>query len=327
MDEPYVISNGTHWYRSDDPDVIKQHLDWFKYAGIDFGIISWWGPNSYEDNCTKVIFNATKNYDPSFKWVISVEGYREGYNDYNFTSIRDYINNTYLTYYGDIWLHYDNKPLLCWMTAPNMTGTATDPRPDNIKDIMDDPIFEPRIIGQDSYVNWTSWRPYRGCNITSTFPPSMNEFIAVMPRYDESRLDPQRKTGEPYRNITCDPNLDGSDGENVEPLNWTPLYDKQWSQAIQCARNGTVKFIAIATWNDFTERTQIEPCNDSTSAYKDNPFFLLNRTAYWVSTLVTAEFPPLIILPLFMIATLVAIIVYGRKRARRSQDQKQLCQT
>jgi hypothetical protein len=30
-------------YASNDTRVIRQHLDWFAYAHIDFGIISWWG--------------------------------------------------------------------------------------------------------------------------------------------------------------------------------------------------------------------------------------------------------------------------------------------
>jgi hypothetical protein len=279
VDEP-VLS----WYASSNVSAIRQHLDWFRDAGIDFGIISWWGPHSYEDNCTKILFNVTKSYASWFKWVISVEGYREGYNDYNFTDIRGYINDTYAYPYDDIWLDYNNRPLLCWMTAPQMTGTATDPKPQSIEEIMNDSIFEPRIIGQDSYVNWTSWRPYRGCNITSPYPPSMNEFMCVMPRYDETRLDPQHKTPGAPRNIMCDPHLDGSDGEYVEPLD-EPLYDKQWKEVLTNASAGKVKYVAIATWNDFTERSQIEPCHDNTSAYGYYSTFLLDKTRYYTSQL------------------------------------------
>lgn len=45
------------YYASNNESIIKQHLDWFKYAGIDFGNISWWGPNSYEDNATTNIWD------------------------------------------------------------------------------------------------------------------------------------------------------------------------------------------------------------------------------------------------------------------------------
>jgi hypothetical protein len=271
------------WYASNNTTVIDQHLDWCKYAGIDFGIISWWGPNSYEDNCTKILFNVTESYAPWFKWVISVEGYREGYNDYNFTEIRRYINDTYATRYDDIWLHYNNKPLLCWMTAPDMTGTEANPKPQNIQNITSDPLFEPRIIGQDSYVNWTSWRPYRGCNITSPYPPSMNEFMCVMPRYDETRLDPNGTMGK-VRDRCADLYLNGSYWNDVDPLN-EPLYDYQWKEVLSNASAGKVQYVGIATWNDFTERTQIEPCWDNTSAYNDYPFFLLDKTRYYTSQL------------------------------------------
>jgi hypothetical protein len=110
-----------------------------------------------------------------------------------------------------------------------------------------------------------------------------------MPRYDESRLDPHNKTGNPPRNIICDPRLDGSAEGNETPLDGIPLYDKQWKDVISHKKE--LKLVAIATWNDFTERTQIEPCNDSTSAYKDDPFFLLNRTKYWISILKDNDTP------------------------------------
>ena len=44
--------------------------------------------------------------------------------------------------------------------------------------------------------------------------------------------------------------------------------------------------------------------------------FLLNRAAYWVNTLIAAEFSQLLILSLLIITTLLLVIVYRRKRVR-----------
>ena len=39
-------------YNDREPAIINQHLDWSRFAGIDFWVTSWWGPNSREDITT-----------------------------------------------------------------------------------------------------------------------------------------------------------------------------------------------------------------------------------------------------------------------------------
>jgi hypothetical protein len=306
-------SNSTYcMYASDNVTVIKQHLDWFKYSGIDFGIISWWGNNSFEDNHTDILFNVTSSYAPWFRWVISIESC------YNVTTqglgylayLREYVYQHYASTYHEIWLNDTNsgKPFLFWMNADDLTN-------DTVQDeAKNDTRFVTRLLGQANYSDWKTWTPYTYGGATSAFPPSMNEFMCVMPRYDETGLAPNRiRCGDKY--------LNGSDWETVDPLN-EPLYDYQWKEVLSNASAGKVQYVGIATWNDFTERTQIEPCWDNTSAYEQNPYFLLNRTEYWINKLpVIDEFQPLLVLPLFMLATLAAVIVYKRKGTHLAQRQ------
>lgn len=40
-------------YNDRDPEVLEQHFEWARYAGIDLWVFSWWGPGSREDNTTK----------------------------------------------------------------------------------------------------------------------------------------------------------------------------------------------------------------------------------------------------------------------------------
>jgi hypothetical protein len=264
-------SNSTYcMYASDNVTVIKQHLDWFKYASIDFGIISWWGPNSFEDNHTDILFNVTSSYAPWFRWVISMEG--GGPEDWKVW--KDWVYENYTKKYSQIWLNdpEENKPFLFWMNSDMSNDSSTR------QSIKKDPDFSVRILGQADYSDWKTWTPYTDSGSTSAFPPSLNEFMCVMPRYDERGLTPER-------NRCADPYLNGSDGQDVEPLNGEPLYDKQWKEVLVNALAGDVKYVAIATWNDFTERTQIEPCYDNTSAYKDDPYFLLNKTKHYINEL------------------------------------------
>mmetsp|Transcript_17261 Transcript_17261/g.43067 ORF Transcript_17261/g.43067 Transcript_17261/m.43067 type:complete len:600 (+) Transcript_17261:136-1935(+) len=42
-------------YDDSDPEVIKQHMAWFRQANIGLLVTSWWGPDSTEDNTTKSV--------------------------------------------------------------------------------------------------------------------------------------------------------------------------------------------------------------------------------------------------------------------------------
>jgi hypothetical protein len=263
-------SNSTYcMYASDNVTVIKQHLDWFRDAGIDFGIISWWGPNSFEDNHTNILFTVTSSHAPWFRWVISIEGGTQK----DWHEWKDWVYENYTKKYRQIWLNdpEENKPFLFWMNS-DITNDN-----DTRQSIEKDNDFSIRILGQADYSDWKTWTPYSYGGSTSAFPPSLNEFMCVMPRYDERGLAPDR-------NRCADKCLNGSDWENVDPLN-EPLYDYQWKEVLSNASAGKIKYVSIATWNDFTERTQIEPCYDNTSAYGDYSTFLLDKTRYYTSQL------------------------------------------
>jgi hypothetical protein len=63
------------------------------------------------------------------------------------------------------------------------------------------------------------------------------------------------------------------------------LYDKQWARAINLAREGKVNIVTIVSWNEYAERTFIEPTAvDSTSAYSDQ-YFLFNKTKEYINIL------------------------------------------
>ena len=272
------------WYDSSNRTVIDQHLNWFRDTGIDFGIISWWGPDSYENICTRVLFDETSSYAPWFRWVISIEDcYKVNSQSLSYlATLRDYVYSNYVSVYHAIWLNEPSsgKPYLFWMNAHDLENETV------CNEAKSDLRFVTRVLGQADYSDWKTWTPYTYGNATSAFPPSLEGFMCVMPKYDETRLDPNgtMEQGLP-RNRCADPFLNGSDGQNVDPLNGELLYDEQWQEVLSNASAGKVKYVAIATWNDFTERTQIEPCYDNTSAYKDYPSFLLDKTRYYTGQL------------------------------------------
>jgi len=79
------------------------------------------------------------------------------------------------------------------------------------------------------------------------------------------------------------------------------MFKKILTTAVNCADN-ELKIVMITSWNEWLESTAIEP------SMEFGELFL--HTIYDV----IPEFPSFIILPLYMIATLLVIIIYRRKR-------------
>jgi len=249
------------WYNSCDPDLIKAHWGMFKQIGFDFVLISWWGENSTSDNATRVIFDVVSGLkDNDVKIALSVEGCNES-GVYNFDYLHGYIYDNYAEPYNGIWFRVNNKPLLTWMETTNMTNP-----PENREAIHSDDRFVNRIIGYSSWVDWFGWFPH---SYSSSKVPKLSDldggFTSIVPRYDDHRLCENRNT------IV---DVDYSEG----------LYKAQWDKALKWIKQGRCKYVCVATWNDFTERTQIEPCFDLTS-FTDYPFYLSDLTREYIQQL------------------------------------------
>jgi len=285
------------WYASNDTSVIRRHLDWFAYAHIDFGIISWWGPYHhapvYDDDWVKAIFDETRNYAPWFRWVILIEPCYSVSSQHLevLDQFRNYTYDNYVKEYRDVWLNETNtgKPFLFWTYVDDFNNDTVRSEATN------DTRLETKLLGQflpgqkdrEDNIDWYTWSLFWGLNNTPPFPPK-NGSMCVMPRYDETRLDPNNETGyegRMNRTICCDPRLDGSAEGNEIPIGNVPLYDQQWNEVLSNVSAANLDYVLIATWNDFTERTQIEPCYDLTSAYIGNTTYLLDRTKYWIQQL------------------------------------------
>jgi len=245
------------FYGSQSYDVINRQLDEMKYAGIDFVIVSWWGINSYTDNSNKILFEALKQ-NSSIQALVMVEPFNQSSGEYNFPAIYNYIYSSYVSVYPEQYMTLYGKPLVCFYNDANLTRDGT---------IGLDSRFESRIVGHQNYTNWVYWsfdnndsQPWTA----GTQPLCIDGEINVCPRYDDYY---QRV---PY----CRFDVSYSEG----------LYDKQWSKVISLARQGKVNIVTISTWNEYHERTQIEPHNDTT-AYDSDPYFLYDKTRKYITAL------------------------------------------
>ena len=243
------------YYNSCDPATIRQHLIWIQDLGIDFVVISWWGfyddYGKFTDNAAKQAFETAANISSTLKIAIMVEPFNKTGSSYDFNGICDHIYENFVALYPFLYYYNGNKPMICFFNNQSLTDNGTIP--------LNDERFNAIIVGQQSYADWiyTDLNPYEyralGQNQTS-----------VTPRYDESHI-PDR-TG----NATVDVYLNES------------VYNKEWMDATQLFRNQRITTILISTWNEFPERTAIEPHNDSTAVNQD-PYFLYNITRDYVT--------------------------------------------
>jgi hypothetical protein len=273
------------FYFSNDTRIIKAQIALMHEAGIDFVLVSWWGWSDESDNNTKIVFDTMKDILPIYNMqiAISVEPINES-GVYNFAAIKDYIYQNFVAAYPSVYMKLDGKPLLTWMQG----GTMTNPEANRVK-IKEGDNFTSRIIGDTSYVDWYWWFPNNGSPNQTT--PLLSNVdggqTTIEPRYDDSRLGNGRNTKN---------DADYSEGEN----------QKQWDAAKAWIEAGKCKIVLIGTWNDYTERTQIEPCFDATS-FTPYPFYLLDITRANIQ----APNPAIWYQDPFAIVTIILAVVLG----------------
>jgi hypothetical protein len=225
------------FYNSSDPMVIRQHLKWFDELGVDFLIISWWGSGTlqgyeFADTTTRLVFDLINETNSPIKITLMVEDFNQS-GTYDFGAIYDYIYDNYATQYWNEFFDLNGKPLVCWWNS-DMTNTS-----ESRQRIGNDSRFTARIIGHHDYVDWYAWRP---CSVDDedyplTLPKlSKDGFTCIEPRYDDSHIG---------RSSTFD--ADYSEG----------VYDRQWTWALK--QGSHLGIIAVYSWNEYHERSQIEP--------------------------------------------------------------------
>jgi hypothetical protein len=196
----YSITQHRHWdntvldkpvigyYDSYNESVIKRQLSLIKNARIDFIVFSWWGPNSFEDNTTKIIVKHLREY--GLKFVIMIEPYmnRIGPTPYDKTfwnNTLSYLRTNYIDPYNDIYMKLDDKPLVL---AFNPIGIKYNPS-------SDFPDYTIRITGNDidnaRYQDWDYWPDYiNASNVELRI--RKDNMVSIIPRFDDTHF---RKPG------------------------------------------------------------------------------------------------------------------------------------
>jgi len=245
------------YYNSCDATIIEQHFHWLSDLRLDFIIVSWWGMynqsdwHSFINNSTAQVFQVARANFTNVKVAVMVEPFNES-GTYNFTEVYDWVFANLFEQYPTIYFMVDGKPLLCFFNDENMTSTDVFQRDDR---------FTVKIVGNDNTAEWQYDGVTKKNNPPTAIPFPRDRQISVSPRFDDFYV---RENNE-----TVDAELEY-------------LYDQQWQKALRYIKQNAIDFITITTWNEYPERTEIEPHYDATASNQD-PYYLYNKTTEYIS--------------------------------------------
>ncbi len=257
-----------NFYDSNNSTVISEQLAEIEALGIDFVIVSWWGTQDefgrFTDMAAKQVFQVASNSQTKLKFAVLVEPFDITDKVYDYSAIYNQIYDDFFLPYRSLYHYEDGKPLIGFYNDPGSPPTLTS------ENMPSDSRFTRRIIGEEPYTQWMYLDLVRHVVREGE--------VSVTPRYDESRL------------------ADRALGLKIDPRLVRGVYDYEWQKAIQLYQQNQVKTILISSWNEYYERTEIEPHFDATATNGD-PYFLYNKTKSYISELRQVEFGEPLILP------------------------------
>lgn len=112
-------------YNDREFDVIAQHLAWSRFAGVDFWVASWWGPQKRTDVTLRdYVFPHTQLGDHKIALFYETTGRTSGFTDYtNIGPDITYIAATYFDHPN--YLKIDGKPVLFVYLTRVLTNNGT----------------------------------------------------------------------------------------------------------------------------------------------------------------------------------------------------------
>ena len=265
------------YYVSDSNSTFKAQVTEMQSAGISFAVVSWWGPNSTGENgainkAPLDLFRYIQATKSDFKVAIMVDAYEGGNNLTSSQYAQDYgyISSTFVQPFNGSYFHWQGKPLLLFFNpiTPNNPGN---------------PDYTIRSVGnKPNPVQWTFWdapasflvsQAGTGVNATNdegNANISSDGEVTIVPRID-SYYNRDHQGGSYLR---------------FDPTLALGLYAEQWSYVI--SHSSQVKLVLIYSFNEYHERSEIEPHADFTNGTISSTF-LLNLTARYAGISTTTS--------------------------------------
>jgi hypothetical protein len=276
-------------YNDRDAAVIKQHLEWSRYAGIDYWVTSWWGPGGREDTTTlEHILPHPDLGDLKIALFYETAGRMNDFtDDTNLRPDIDYIADNYFDHPN--YLKIDGKPVLfIYLTrvlsqrgvlkisidtirsAANEKGYALfivgdqvfGPTPGHIDDLPYlDAVTNYDVYGSMGAVNYATQAKvdqyYRGQEGWKQAAAELGvAFIpAVSPGFNDTGV---RDGHRPLSRQLAEGEPGGS------------LFAAMLQGALPLTDKNVDRMLMVTSWNEWHEDTQIEPVKISPSTSADD---------------------------------------------------------
>ncbi len=221
------------FYDSASPDVIRQHIAWMQYGGIQGGIAFWDGPASSTDNHFPALLAATAG--TGFEWTPYY--LREAQADPDAAAIASdltYISNNYASDPG--YLHIDGKPVI-FVSAGSADSCA-----------MADRWKAANTLG--FYVVLKVFSGYANC---ASQPDNWHQYGPAV-----------HYSAQGSHSVTISPGYWKKGQAAVLPRDLT-----RWQQDIRNMIASGADFQLISTWNIWAEGTQVESSLELGTDYLD----------------------------------------------------------
>jgi hypothetical protein len=271
----------TGFYTSDSNTTFAWQVNQMKLAGFSFAVISWWGPSNANESglinkATHDFFAYLKSSGSTFKAAVMIDAYNQSNNlsPSSLTTDYNYVYNTFVKPYGSWYFDWENKPLLLFFNPIYPSYDDSNFTVRTIGNYACEPVNACPNQGLNQKLDWVFWdapaQYFQGQsgNMNATNDEGQPVFsadgeVTLVPRID-SYFDRGYEGGSYLR---FDSNL--SQG----------LYQEQWSYVLN--NTPEVKLVLVYSWNEYHERTAIEPHQDLTAHV--NPVYLLNLTARYIA--------------------------------------------
>ncbi len=276
-------------YKDTDPEIIRQHLEWSRYAGIGLWVTSWWGPGRMIDKTTKDhILTHPDLDDMKIALFYETSGRMKDFtDDNNVASDIKYIAQNYFDHPN--YYTIDGRPVLfVYLTRVLARNGNLASTMDLMRDAAAEEGYEIYIIGDQVFGN----------------PPATTNDIALLDgitNYDvygssNSKMFATQKKVENYYNDQAEwkamaekvsagfipaasPGYnDRGVREGHEPLSrkltkddeFGSLFKAMLTNAVKLTDERTGNLLMINSWNEWHEDTQIEPVKIAPPTNKDN---------------------------------------------------------